>query len=117
MTSIQLFGIPNCGSVKKARSWLDARQLDYTFHDFKKQGLDSATLDAWLKQVDWTRLLNKKGTTWRNLDVATQAQADTLAGARALMLQATSVIKRPVLVTGQKILVGFDDSEYAAILK
>lgn len=117
MSTIQIFGIPNCGSVKKARSWLEAQQLDYTFHDFKKQGLDSATLETWLQQVDWTRLLNKKGTTWRNLDAATQAQANTLAGAKALMLQATSVIKRPVLVAGQNILVGFDDSEYAALLK
>ena len=66
--TITLYGIPNCDTVKKARTWLTANGHDATFHDFKKQGLDAATVNAWLAQVDWQVLVNRKGTTWRNLD-------------------------------------------------
>ncbi len=90
-------GIPNCDSVKKARAWLSQQGLDFEFHDFKKQGVPEAKLDGWLKACGWEVVLNRKGTTWRQLDSATQAAVQDAASAKALMLQQASVIKRPVI--------------------
>ena len=114
---ITLYGIPNCDTVKKARTWLDRAGLDYQFHDFKKAGLDKGTVDLWLKQVTWEILVNKKGTTWRNLPDATKASVIDATSATALMLETTSVIKRPVLCTNNQVLVGFDADLYKKTLK
>ena len=92
-----VYGIPNCDSVKKARTWLSQQGLDFEFHDFKKQGVPEAKLDGWLKTCGWEVVLNRKGTTWRQLDSATQAAVQDEASAKALMLQQASVIKRPVI--------------------
>ena len=92
-----VYGIPNCDSVKKARTWLSAQGLEYEFHDFKKQGVPEAPLQHWLTTCGWETVLNRKGTTWRQLDAATQAAVTDAASARALMLQQASVIKRPVI--------------------
>jgi arsenate reductase len=113
--STLLFGIPNCDTVKKARTWLDTRGVDHTFHDFKKQGLDRATVEAWLAQVDWDVLVNRKGTTWRKLDEARKAAVADAASATALMLEQPSVIKRPVLVQGGRVAVGFSAGQYAQL--
>ena len=110
-----LYGIPNCDTVKKARVWLESHGVTYTFHDFKKAGLDQATINSWLRSVDWTLLLNRKGTTWRGLDEATKAAVVDAASASAVMLGATSVIKRPVLVTDAGVLVGFSAETYTDI--
>lgn len=115
--ALKLYGIPNCGSVKKARTWLDEQKLPYEFHDFKKQGLDASTLSTWLQHHDWTVLLNKKGTTWRNLSAAEQAQVTDTASAQKIMLAHTSIIKRPVLIAPQQMLVGFDETQYEQHLK
>ena len=104
--SITVYGIPNCDSVKKARVWLSERGIDYTFHDFKKQGVPAAAVDLWLSHVSWDMLVNRKGTTWRKLDPARQARVTDAASARHLMLEHASVIKRPVMVTGQEVIVG-----------
>lgn len=112
---ITLYGIPNCGTVKKARQWLDERRLAHTFHDFKKQGVPEARLDAWLAAVGWQKLVNRQGTTWRRLAPEQQAAVVDAASARRLMLAQPSVIKRPVVEAGERVLVGFDAEAYAQL--
>ena len=114
---ITLYGIPNCDTVKKARTWLDQAGLSYQIHDFKKAGLEKATVSAWLTEVPWEILVNKKGTTWRGLPDATKASVIDATSATALMLENTSVIKRPVLCTNNQVLVGFDADLYKKTLK
>ena len=111
--TVTLYGIPNCDTVKKARTWLDAQGVTYTFHDFKKQGLDKALAQGWLKELGPEVLINRKGTTWRKLDGAVQEKAATPAGALALMLEQPSVIKRPVLDRDGALSVGFTSDTYA----
>ncbi len=113
---ITLYGIPNCDTVKKARTWLDANGHAYTFHDFKKSGLDEATVARWLQRQSWETLVNKKGTTWRGLPDEQKAAVTDAASATALMLRNTSVIKRPVLRTNDTVLVGFDAALYEKTL-
>src|SRR5690606_5039613 len=116
--SLIVYGIPNCNTVKKARAWLGEQGVDYTFHDYKKQGVPADRLDAWIAAVGWERLVNRQGTTWRTLDAAIQAAVVDAASAKALMLSQASVIKRPVIERDGVVLsVGFDDqraSELAA---
>ena len=94
--TIQLYGIPNCDTVKKARKWLDAHGLDYTFRDYKKEGADAGKLALWCDAAGWEVLLNKRGTTFRKLDDADKTDLDR-DKAIALMLQHPSMIKRPVV--------------------
>jgi Spx/MgsR family transcriptional regulator len=96
-TCVQVYGIPNCDTVKKARTWLTEHGIAFEFHDFKKQGVSPAALDHWLQTLDWETVLNRKGTTWRKLDAATQAAVQDAASAKAVMLAHASVIKRPVV--------------------
>jgi arsenate reductase len=113
--SITLYGIPNCDTVKKARTWLASESVDYAFHDFKKQGVPPDRLDHWLAEAGWQKLLNRQGTTWRKLDPAVQAAAADVAGARALMLEQPSVIKRPVVEwNARAVTVGFDPKDWDA---
>lgn len=112
--TVLLYGIPNCDTVKKARTWLDANGVAYTFHDFKKQGVDEAMLRGWLKHVPLSTLLNRKGTTWRALSDADKARAEQEAGAIALMQQSPSLIKRPVLAHNGTVSVGFSADQYAS---
>jgi arsenate reductase (glutaredoxin) len=116
-TTITVYGIPNCDSVKKARVWLTTHGIDYTFHDFKKQSVPAEALDVWLQHVSWETLVNRKGTTWRNLDPALQASVVDNASARALMLAHTSVIKRPVVVKGQNVIVGVNPTAWENVIK
>ena len=109
---LTLYGIPKCDSVKKARRWLEEKKIPYHFHDFKKAALDSTTIQSWLQQTDWPTLINKKGTTWRKLDPVVQNQVSDTASAIRLMLAHPSVIKRPVLVTAEQLLIGFDVDLY-----
>lgn len=96
-TALTLYGIPNCDTVKKARAWLAERGVAVTFHDFKKQGVPDAALDAWIGALGWEALVNRSGTTWRRLDDAAKAGVTDAASARALMQVQASVIKRPVV--------------------
>ncbi len=114
---IQLYGIPSCTSVKKARAWLDAHQLSYQFHDFKKTGANVTQLNHWAQQVGWEKLLNRQGTTWRQLDDATKASVTDANSAVAVMCDKTSSIKRPILALGATLLVGFNETEYSQLLK
>ncbi len=115
---LTVYGIPNCNTVKKARDWLDSQGVAYQFHDFKKLGVDQATLDNWLTQQPWEKLVNRSGMTWRDLSDAEKAAVQDHASAAALMQAKTSVIKRPVLVQdGHVLALGFDESLYASLLK
>ena len=113
---ITVYGIPNCDSVKKARVWLSERGIDYTFHDFKKQGVPAAAVDLWLSQVSWDVLVNRKGTTWRKLDPDLQSQVIDAASTRALMLEHASVIKRPVVVKGDTVIVGVNPEAWQRVV-
>ena len=115
-TTLTVYGIPNCDSVKKARVWFEAQGIDYVFHDFKKQGVPPEAVDLWLKQVSWEVLVNRKGTTWRKLDPALQDSVVDDASARALILAHTSVVKRPVVVKGQTVIVGVNPDAWASVV-
>lgn len=113
---IELYGIPNCNSVKKTRAWLEARGIAYQFHDFKKSGINAVTLKKWLETIPLDVLINKKGTTWRGLSEAEKAMADAPETAIELMMAKTSVIKRPVVVSGAQIFVGHDENTLQKLL-
>jgi Spx/MgsR family transcriptional regulator len=115
---LTLYGIPNCNTVKKARTWLDENGVAYTFHDFKKSGIDEATIQQWLTQHPWEKLINRAGLTWRGLDDTTKSSITDNTSAIALMQAKTSVIKRPVLVKDSKfICLGFDENIYRETFK
>ena len=114
--SLIVYGIPNCSTVKKARTWLEERGVAYTFHDYKKQGVPADRLDAWVSAVGWEPLVNRQGTTWRKLDDATKAGVVDAASAKALMVSQASVIKRPVMeLDGRVLAVGFDEKKAEAV--
>ncbi|MDP3759644.1 MAG: ArsC family reductase [Ramlibacter sp.] len=112
-----LYGIPNCDTVKKARAWLGEHEIAHEFHDFKKQGVPLPHLDAWIAQLGWEKLVNRKGTRWRRLDPATQASVNDAASARTLMLAQPSVIKRPVVEWGGRTTIGFDADAWALLTR
>lgn len=113
---LKIYGIPNCDTMKKARKWLSDHQLEYDFHDYKKEGVDPALLDAWIKTVGWEVLLNRRGMMWRKLDDEQKSGIDAKS-ARQIMIEIPSIIKRPVLVTDKNnVIVGFKASEYEALL-
>ena len=115
MKPIVVYGIANCDTVKKARQWLDAKALPYQFHDFKKLGVPDAELQAWLQACGWETLLNRRGTTWRQLDGAVQAAVIDAESAAVLMRAQPSVIKRPVVRwSADAITVGFDPESWSA---
>ncbi len=111
--TITIYGIKACDTMKKARAWLDAHGVDYSFHDYKSAGIDSAKLEVWAQQVGWSVLLNRAGTTFRKLEDAEKADLDE-ARAIALMQAHTSAIKRPVLEMDGSLLVGFKPEIYEA---
>jgi Spx/MgsR family transcriptional regulator len=111
---VDLYGIPNCDAMKKARAWLAAHGIDYRFHDYKVEGVDRALLTAWSRVVGWETLLNRAGTTFRKLPEASKKDLDERK-ALALMLEQPSMIKRPVLETGKTLLVGFSPETYSAL--
>lgn len=113
---ITLYGIPNCNTVSKARKWLTENNIDYNFHNFKKQGLEQETLDNWLDVLGWEVLLNKRGTTWRKLSEDTKTDIDRNK-ASLIMLDNTSIIKRPVLNINGDFHIGFKNEQYEEIFK
>lgn len=114
--TLQIYGIPNCDTVKKARKWLDANGVEYIFHDYKKQGADPEKVAAWIEQAGLDLVLNKRGTTFRKLSDEEKAQAGDSHGAVALLVQHPSMIKRPIAEHSQGILVGFKEDEWSAAL-
>ena len=114
---ITIYGSKNCDTMKKAFAWLDEQGIAYTFHDYKKAGIEKTRLMQWIKHVGWKTLLNTQGTTWRKL--SEEDRADMTQGkAVAMMLEHTSLIKRPVVNTAAgQLLVGFDAAVYRSFIK
>ncbi|MCB1622071.1 MAG: ArsC family reductase [Thiothrix sp.] len=111
-----LYGIRNCDTVKKARRWLDEREIPYQFHDLRKDGLNPVQLRAWVDELGWETLLNRRGTTWRKLPEQTRkAMNETLA--LAVMEQEPGIIKRPVFDLGSQRLVGFDAATWTRLFQ
>lgn len=111
-----VYGIPNCDTVKKALTWLNNHKISYEFHDYKKQGITAARLKAWSAQVGWESFLNKKSTTWRALDAATQASVIHEKAAVKLLTEHTSGIKRPLIEQdGKVVVIGFDANTYETL--
>jgi Spx/MgsR family transcriptional regulator len=114
---ITIYGIKNCGTMKKARAWLDKRGVGYVFHDYKIAGIERGMLEGWTKKAGWETLLNRTGMTFRKLPDKDKAGLNEKK-AIALMLKQPSMIKRPVLeLGGGKILVGFKPEEYGKAVK
>ncbi len=109
-----LYGIPNCDTIKKARKWLKDNNVDHTFHDYKKLGVPEKELTFWVKKLGWEILLNKRGTTWRKLDEEIKNSVNEQSAIQ-IMLKNPSIIKRPVLVKNNKILVGFNIEDYSQL--
>jgi len=112
---VTMYGIANCDTIKKARRWLDENGVEYRFHDYRKDGIDKAQLQAWAGELGWENLLNRRGTTWRSLS---DAERDGVNQARAiaLLLQYPAMIKRPLLDSGSQRLLGFDARRYQQVL-
>lgn len=114
---IVLYGIRNCDTMKKARAWLDAHEVEYVFHDYKTAGIDAERLQRWCSELGWEALLNRAGTTYRKLPEADRLHLDERKAIR-LMLAQPSMIKRPVLVAGKQLLAGFKPELFeSALLK
>lgn len=109
-----LYGISNCDTVKKAKNWLETNNIDYRFHDFRKQGLESEIVQDWLHQIPWDKLLNKRSTTWRNLDPEVQQSVNAETVVQLLVANPT-LIKRPVLAVNGIINIGFNADTYRGI--
>ena len=109
--TIQFYGIPNCDTVKKTRTWFEKRQIPYVFHDYKKGGVDKDTLEMWVLEKGWEPLLNKKSTTFRELP---KPLKDDMDGDKAIALMNAhpTLIKRPVVTDGDEILIGYDSTGY-----
>ena len=110
-----LYGIKNCDTVKKARKWLDENGIAYQFHDFRDDGLTLAQLNDFAERADWNTLLNRSSTSWRQLSTVQQTGL-TLNKAIQLMLNTPTLIKRPILDTGDKLIIGFKADHYKAEL-
>ena len=113
---VTIYGIKNCDSVKKARAWLDGRGVQYEFHDYKATGIDRSRLEQWCKELGWETLLNRAGTTFRKLPDADRNVSDARK-AVALMLAQPSMIKRPVLDLGGRLVVGFKPEIYEGVVQ
>ncbi len=112
---VTIYGIPNCDTMKKARAWLEGHGIAYAFHDYRASGLEASRLDGWVEKLGWQVLLNKASTSFRELPEARKRDL-TEKKATALMLANPTMIKRPVLDLGDRLLVGFKPDAYAAAL-
>ena len=111
---VTIYGIPNCDTMKKARTWLDSHKVEYAFHDYKKQGIDKARLEGWIKQAGWETLLNRAGTTFKKLPDADKQGLDA-GKAIALMQAQPSMIKRPMIEAGGALIAGFKPDAVAKL--
>jgi Spx/MgsR family transcriptional regulator len=115
MVEVVVFGIENCDQVRKARAWLRGHGIAFGFHDFRKDGLEAQRLSAWLGRVPWDSLLNRRGLAWRKLDAQRRAAITDQTSAAELMLADPTLIKRPVLQAGDRIIVGFSETLYEGV--
>ncbi|UPQ87273.1 ArsC family reductase [Vibrio sinaloensis] len=112
--TITMYGIANCDTIKKAKKWLEAEGVEYQFHDYRKQGIDTALVKQFCQQLGWENVLNKRGTTYRQLS-AEQKEALNETNAIALLVEQPAMIKRPILVVGDDYHIGFKADQYATI--
>lgn len=108
---VTMYGISNCDTIRKAKKWLQENNIDFQFHDFRKDGVDRALLEQWVDTFGWEKLLNKRGLTWRKLDDSQKADIDR-DKAIEIMLEHPAIIKRPVLDAGTDLLLGFDEAKW-----
>ncbi len=116
MTKTTIYGIKNCDTIRKARKWLADNAIEAEFHDYRSDGLEREQLTAWCQELGWEALLNKRGTTFRQLSDEDKASLDE-ARAIELMLDAPAMIKRPLLVRGEQKLLGFKAADYQAFFE
>lgn len=117
---LHVYGIPNCQTVKKARTWLEENQVHYEFHNFKTEAPTEALIQSWLEHISLEQLVNKRGTTWRKLSEAEQSSLQHQDTAIEVLMANSSVIKRPVLITNNPnapVLLGFDVDAYQRLVK
>lgn len=114
---LTVYGIPNCDTVKKARAWLEARKVAYSFHDYKKQGVPLGILKQAEKSLGWEKVVNRAGQTWRKLSDADKSAVKNAAAAFALMEKQPSVIKRPLVEVNGQWLIGFDEAAWQSAFK
>ncbi len=112
---ITLYGIKNCDTVKKAQKWLEKQNIDYKFHDFRQDGLEKKLVQSWIATLGWEEVVNKRSTTWKNLDDSTRDNLNETTVVSTVLEQPT-LIKRPVLTSEKQILIGFNEADYAALL-
>ncbi len=112
-----VYGIPNCNTVKKAKTWLDEKGISYTFHDYKKKGISAEKINSWFPYYPWEKLVNKAGTTWKQLSDEEKATVIDEQSATVLMMSKNSVIKRPLVedASGKAVALGFSEKEYEEI--
>ncbi|NLS55386.1 ArsC family reductase [Hafnia alvei] len=115
-TSLYLYGIKNCDTIKKAKKWLEEQQVAYQFHDYRADGLDAKLLRTFIEQLGWEALLNTRGTTWRKLNESVRQSINNADSAAELMLAQPAIIKRPLLVHNHRMLLGFNPDQYTQFL-
>ncbi|TPI37028.1 ArsC family reductase [Mesorhizobium sp. B3-1-6] len=113
---ITMYGITTCETIRKARAWLESHDVPYRFHDYRAEGIEAERLNGWVGRVGWEKLLNKGSTTFRELTEADKAGLDEKK-AKKLMLAKPTMIKRPVLEVGERVLVGFKPEVYEEAVK
>ena len=109
-----LYGISNCDTIKKARAWLTNRGIEFQFHDYRKQGLDTEMLRSWTRELGWQALINRRGTTWRQLAPETREALDNESAIK-IMLDNPAIIKRPLLVKDNRSYLGFSEEQYSKL--
>lgn len=117
MEKVAVYGIPNCDTTKKALNWFKENKVAFAFHDYKQEGISKAKLEAWCKKIGWETLFNKRSTTWRELSEAEQKKVIDQTTAIKIMLEHNSIIKRPVIEIGEKLIIGFNETEIIKHLK
>ena len=117
MATIKVFGIPNCDTIKKTMNWFKQQKINIEFCDYKRSGITKEKLEAWCELAGWELLLNKKSTTWKGLTLKVQKEANNQSTAIKLMMENTSIIKRPVIEFGEKLIVGFNEEAYTKTFK
>jgi Spx/MgsR family transcriptional regulator len=117
MAKIIVYGIPNCDTTKKALAWLSKKNIPFSFHDYKQQGISKEKLNDWCNRKGWELVFNKRSTTWRELPDATQKEITDQQAAIKLMMENNSIIKRPIIEIGNELIIGFNEEEYKKQIK
>jgi arsenate reductase (glutaredoxin) len=117
MEKVMVYGIPNCDTTKKALNLLKKKGITFSFHDYKQEGINKAKLETWCKKLGWETIFNKRSTTWRELSDAEQKKVIDQTSAIKMMMEHNSIIKRPVIEIGEKLIAGFNETEITKQIK